>query len=219
MNSSTPAAKPTRPPIGPMLKNAPMATPPSRSGPARPITRAASPNQPASRPITPDRKPRMKRINENTWSEFSRARARNDALYEQAPQGGLAKRNPPVFARRRDRLRYCALQATPTRLFKQHSTYCNYWKRFSVDKNNPALRPPKSYAYDFKGKFAEKIFSRFRQLSRSVGRCLHLTTPGGVLALFQKGTVTQSISCIGSGCYPIEGEPRAARSGCPENLR
>ena len=52
-------------PRGPMLKKAPIATPPSRSGPANAITRNARPNHPASMPTTPERKPRTIRM---TWT-------------------------------------------------------------------------------------------------------------------------------------------------------
>src|SRR5271163_4991199 len=61
-NSQTPIPNPTSAPRGPMLKKAPIATPPSRSGPANAITRNARPNHPASMPTTPERKPRTIRI-------------------------------------------------------------------------------------------------------------------------------------------------------------
>jgi hypothetical protein len=46
--------------------------------------------------------------------------------------------------------------------------------------------PSKSYAFDFKGKIAKTIFLRFRRLSVSVGRLLHLATTGSVLDSRQK---------------------------------
>jgi hypothetical protein len=45
-----------------MLKKAPMAVPPSWSGAERLTMRKASPAQPASMPRTPDRMPRMMRM-------------------------------------------------------------------------------------------------------------------------------------------------------------
>src|SRR6202522_1733156 len=57
-NSQTPAPNPMSAPTGPMLKKAPIATPPSRSGPTNAMTRNARPNHPASMPRTPERKPR-----------------------------------------------------------------------------------------------------------------------------------------------------------------
>ena len=54
------------------------------------------------------------------------------------------------------------------------------------DDKIPTLRPSKSYAFDFKGKIAEKIFLRFRQLSGPVERFSHLAAPGGVLDKRQK---------------------------------
>src|SRR3954465_912422 len=56
-NSQTPMPNPMTPPSGPMLKKAPIARPPSRSGPANEMTRNARPDHPASMPTTPDRKP------------------------------------------------------------------------------------------------------------------------------------------------------------------
>src|ERR1700730_3032023 len=61
-NSQTPTPTPMSAPRGPMLKKAPIATPPSRSGPANAITRNARPNHPASMPTKPERKPRTIRM-------------------------------------------------------------------------------------------------------------------------------------------------------------
>src|ERR1700726_2687912 len=66
-NSQTPTPNPMSAPRGPMLKKAPIATPPSRSGPANAITRNARPNHPASMPTTPERKPRTIRIEYPTF--------------------------------------------------------------------------------------------------------------------------------------------------------
>src|SRR3954471_2494262 len=61
-NSQMPAIRPTTPPIGPMSKKAPMAMPPSRSGPASAITSAARADQPASAPSRAEKRPRIKRM-------------------------------------------------------------------------------------------------------------------------------------------------------------
>src|ERR1700728_5118611 len=57
-NSQTPMPNPIAAPIGPMLKNAPIAVPPSGPGPAHATIRHARPHHPAELPITPERKPR-----------------------------------------------------------------------------------------------------------------------------------------------------------------
>jgi hypothetical protein len=57
----------------------------------------------------------------------------------------------------------------------------NYLQIVPGVEKTPTLRPSKSYAFDFKGKVAEKIFLRFRQLSGPVGPFSHLAAPGGVL--------------------------------------
>jgi hypothetical protein len=50
-----------------------------------------------------------------------------------------------------------------------HSILKFLWN-FSAAEQIPTMGPPKSYAFDFKGKITAKIFLWFRQLSASFGR-------------------------------------------------
>src|SRR5450631_249538 len=81
-NSQTPTPNPMRAPRGPMLKKAPIATPPSRSGPANAMIENARPNHPASMPTTPERKPRTIRM-------IRHFNARINALYVSTPSAGF----------------------------------------------------------------------------------------------------------------------------------
>jgi hypothetical protein len=45
------------------------------------------------------------------------------------------------------------------------------------------MGPPKSYAFDFKGKITAKIFLWFRKLSASFGRLSHFEAAGAVFDL------------------------------------
>jgi len=65
---------------------------------------------------------------------------------------------------------------------------------YSNDAQTPTPGPSKSYAIDFKGKIARKFILRFRRLSGSVGRFLHLATLGSVPDSPQKSTVIANIS-------------------------
>jgi hypothetical protein len=65
------------------------------------------------------------------------------------------------------------------------------------------MGPPKSYAFDFKGKITAQIFLWFRKLSASFGRLSHFEAAGAVFDLRPQSTVTKRFQLENAARCPI----------------